>query len=163
MQKILFIDRDGTLIEEPFDFQIDSLDKIKLTQGVIPALLQLKNAGFKFIMVSNQNGVGTSSFPEEDFAICHEFILDLFSSQGVLFDEVFICPHLPEDNCYCRKPKTGLLDEFLRLTSIDKNCSWIIGDRDTDRELAENLGLKYLPVSKDSSWEQITSSILREC
>ncbi len=160
MQKILFIDRDGTLIEEPFDFQVDSLDKIKLTPGVIPALLQLKEAGFKLIMVSNQNGIGTPSFPVEDFEICHEFTLDLFSSQGILFDEIYICPHLPEDNCGCRKPKTGLLDDFMSDNSIDPNCSWVIGDRDTDRELADNLGVKFLPVSKDHSWAQITAAIL---
>lgn len=160
MQKILFIDRDGTLIEEPFDNQVDSLDKIKLTQGVIPALLQLKRAGFKFIMVSNQNGIGTSHFPEEDFAICHEFTLDLFSSQGITFDEIFICPHMPEDNCSCRKPQTGLLNQFLRQNTIDQSVTWVIGDRDTDRELADNLGVKFLPVSKESLWPQIALTIL---
>jgi imidazoleglycerol-phosphate dehydratase/histidinol-phosphatase len=160
MQKILFIDRDGTLIEEPFDFQVDSLEKIKLTSGVIPALLQLKKAGFKLVMVSNQNGIGTPHFPEEHFALCHEFTLDLFSSQGIIFDEIFICPHLPEDNCTCRKPKTGLLDEFLKRTSIDKNCSWVIGDRDTDRQLADNLNLKFLPISPEHSWEKIVLAIM---
>lgn len=162
MQKILFIDRDGTLIEEPFDFQVDSLDKIKLTPGVIPALLQLKDAGFRLIMVSNQNGIGTSSFPEEDFSICHEFTLDLFSSQGILFDEIFICPHMPEDNCVCRKPKTGLLDQFMRETPINKTCSWVIGDRDTDRKLADNLGVLFLPISQKFGWEQITQTILNK-
>ncbi len=162
MQKILFIDRDGTLIEEPFDNQVDSLDKIKLTPGVIPALLQLKKAGFKFIMVSNQNGIGTSSFPEEDFTICHEFTLDLFSSQGINFDEIFICPHMPEDNCPCRKPNTGLVDQFMRQTPFDKTCSWVIGDRDTDRGLAENMGINFLPVSKEHSWSQIAFTILNK-
>ncbi|KTD43320.1 bifunctional histidinol-phosphatase/imidazoleglycerol-phosphate dehydratase HisB [Legionella quateirensis] len=160
MQKILFIDRDGTLIEEPFDNQVDSLEKIKLTQGVIPALLQLKKAGFKFIMVSNQNGIGTSSFPEEDFAICHEFTLDLFSSQGILFDEIYICPHMPEDNCNCRKPKTGLLDQFMRDVPVDKSRSWVIGDRDTDKALADNLGIQFLPISKEHSWDDIAVSLL---
>lgn len=160
MQKILFIDRDGTLIEEPFDNQVDSLEKIKLTQGVIPALLQLKKAGFKLIMVSNQNGVGTSSFPEEDFAICHEFTLDLFSSQGIFFDEIYICPHMPEDQCGCRKPKTGLLDRFMRETSVDVSNSWVIGDRDTDRELADNLGVKFLPISKEHSWDDVVVALM---
>ncbi|RUR18682.1 bifunctional histidinol-phosphatase/imidazoleglycerol-phosphate dehydratase HisB [Legionella sp. km535] len=160
MQKILFIDRDGTLIEEPFDNQVDSLEKIKLTQGVIPALLQLKKAGFKFIMVSNQNGVGTSNFPEEDFAICHEFTLDLFSSQGIFFDEIYICPHMPEDQCCCRKPKTGLLDRFMRETSVDVSNSWVIGDRDTDRELADNLGVKFLPISKEHSWDDVVVALM---
>ncbi|KTD32082.1 imidazole glycerol-phosphate dehydratase/histidinol phosphatase [Legionella moravica] len=160
MQKILFIDRDGTLIEEPFDNQVDSLEKIKLTQGVIPALLRLKKAGFKLIMVSNQNGVGTSSFPEEDFAICHDFTLDLFSSQGIFFDEIYICPHMPEDLCCCRKPKTGLLDRFMRETSIDVSSSWVIGDRDTDRELADNLGVKFLPISKEHSWDDVVVALM---
>lgn len=163
MQKILFIDRDGTLIEEPFDFQVDSLDKIKLTPGVIPALLELKKAGYRFIMVSNQNGIGTSAFPEEDFSICHEFTLDLFSSQGIEFDEIYICPHVPEDHCACRKPKTGLLDQFMRQTVIDKNSSWVIGDRETDRELASNLVVKFLPVSKEHGWSRIALSILNNC
>jgi imidazoleglycerol-phosphate dehydratase/histidinol-phosphatase len=162
MKKILFIDRDGTLIEEPFDFQVDSLDKIKLTVGVIPALLQLQKAGFRFIMVSNQNGIGTDSFPEEEFSICHEFTLDLFSSQGVIFDEIFICPHMPEDNCSCRKPKTGLLDQFLKETSMDKTWSWVIGDRQTDKELSDNLGIKFLPVSKEHGWQQICEAILNQ-
>lgn len=160
MQKILFIDRDGTLIEEPFDFQVDSLDKIKLTTAVIPSLLQLQNEGFRFVMVSNQNGVGTPAFPEDDFMICHEFTLDLFSSQGILFDEIFICPHMPEDNCSCRKPKTGLVDQFLKERTIDKSYSWVIGDRDTDRQLANNLGIQFLPVSKEHGWTQITQTIL---
>ncbi|MCW8407779.1 bifunctional histidinol-phosphatase/imidazoleglycerol-phosphate dehydratase HisB [Legionella sp. PATHC035] len=160
MQKILFIDRDGTLIEEPFDFQVDSLDKIKLTPYVIPALLQLQNKGFRLVMVSNQNGLGTPAFPEDDFMICHEFTLDLFSSQGIFFDEIFICPHMPEDNCLCRKPKTGLLDQFFKEKTIDHSCSWVIGDRETDRQLADNLGIKFLPVSKEHGWDQITQTIL---
>lgn len=162
MQKILFVDRDGTLIEEPFDFQVDSLDKIKLIPGVIPALLQLQKAGFKLIMVSNQNGIGTPTFPEEDFALCHEFTLDLFSSQGIIFDKLFICPHLPEDNCCCRKPKTGLLDEYFKINAVDNNSSWMIGDRETDKELADNLGLAFLPVSKEHSWEMIACAILNK-
>jgi len=160
MQKILFIDRDGTLVEEPFDFQIDSLDKIKLTPGVIPALLQLKQAGYRLVMVSNQNGIGTPSFPEEDFMICHGFILDLFTSQGIVFDEILICPHMPEDNCSCRKPKTGLLDQFMKKGAINKASSWVIGDRDSDKALAENLGVSFLPVSKEHTWNNITQSIL---
>ncbi len=160
MQKILFIDRDGTLVEEPFDFQVDSLDKIKLTPEVIPALLQLQKANFKFIMVTNQNGIGTPSFPEEDFAICHDFILDLFSSQGIVFDEIFICPHIPEDNCSCRKPKTGLLDQWIKQNTFNRYASWVIGDRDSDRELADNLGVQFLPISKEHTWNEIVCTLL---
>jgi imidazoleglycerol-phosphate dehydratase/histidinol-phosphatase len=111
-------------------------------------------------MVSNQNGIGTSSFPEEHFTLCHEFTLDLFSTQGIEFDAIYICPHLPEEQCGCRKPKTGLLDKFIKDTPFDAHCSWVIGDRDTDRELADNLGVSFLRVSKEHSWELITQSIL---
>ncbi|MDP3268818.1 MAG: bifunctional histidinol-phosphatase/imidazoleglycerol-phosphate dehydratase HisB [Legionella sp.] len=160
MQKILFIDRDGTLIEEPFDFQVNSLDKIKLTPGVIPALVQLKRAGFTLIMVTNQDGLGTPAFPEEEFAICHEFILDLFSSQGILFDEIFICPHLPEDRCDCRKPKTGLLNDFIQKTPFAKSLSWVIGDRESDQQLAENLGVNFLAISGQQNWQHNAEVIL---
>lgn len=161
MQKILFIDRDGTLIEEPDDFQVDSLDKITLCRGVIPALLKLQQRGFKLVMVSNQDGLGTASFPEQDFAICHEFMLELFSSQGITFDKTFICPHRPEDNCSCRKPKTALLDEFLKTTSIDKANCWVIGDRESDKQLAVNLDIAFLPRSAEFTWDEIATAILK--
>lgn len=162
MQKILFIDRDGTLVEEPHDFQVDALDKIKLVPGVIPALLELQAEGFQLVMVSNQNGIGTASFPEPQFRLCQEFIIGLFSSQGIEFNPIFICPHLPEDNCNCRKPQTGLLDQFMRENEIDKNCSWVIGDRETDRELAINLGVQFLPVSIIHSWAEIAQTIKKK-
>lgn len=161
MQNVLFIDRDGTLVEEPFDFQVDALNKIKLVAGVIPNLVRLKNEGFKLVMVSNQNGIGTDLFPKAQFSECHEFILNLFSSQGIEFDSIFICPHLPEDNCACRKPKTGLLDLFMKETLINKNCSWVLGDRNTDRELAMNLGVQFLPVSPTHTWDHIRNTILK--
>jgi len=160
MQKYLFIDRDGTLIEEPFDYQVDSLDKIKLTRSVIPALLELSNAGFKLIMISNQDGLGTDSFPQEDFDICHAFIVDLFSSQGIMFDAVYICPHLPGDNCICRKPKTALLETLLREGDIDKQNSWVIGDRESDKELAKNIDVSFLAISKEQTWAEVVTSIL---
>jgi imidazoleglycerol-phosphate dehydratase / histidinol-phosphatase len=163
MKNILFIDRDGTLVEEPFDFQVDELNKIKLVPGVIPALLQLKKLGFLLVMVSNQNGIGTPSFPEEQFSLCHQFILNLFSSQGIEFNPIFICPHLPEDNCTCRKPKTGLLDQFLLEHTLNKQCSWVIGDRETDKELAENLGVRFLPISPTHSWKNIVQAIIKQC
>ena len=112
MQNILFIDRDGTLIEEPHDNQVDDLAKIRLCPGVMPALQSLVKAGFTLVMVSNQDGLGSASFPQSDFQRCHDFILELFSSQGIRFSEVFICPHTSSDGCACRKPKTGLLDDF---------------------------------------------------
>ncbi|HKL62432.1 MAG TPA: histidinol-phosphatase, partial [Woeseiaceae bacterium] len=92
-QRILFVDRDGTLIEEPADEQVDRIDKVRLVPGVIPALLRLKAAGYRFVLVSNQDGLGTESFPEADFRGPHQHMRALFASQGITFDEAFICPH----------------------------------------------------------------------
>ncbi|QDP72001.1 bifunctional histidinol-phosphatase/imidazoleglycerol-phosphate dehydratase HisB [Legionella israelensis] len=160
MEKILFIDRDGTLVEEPSDFQVDALDKIRLCAHVIPSLLSLKKAGYRLIMVSNQDGLGTHLFPQLAFQQAHDFILNLFSSQGIEFSEVFICPHQQVDNCHCRKPETGLLDGFLRSTQIDYDNSWVIGDRETDKRLAENLGVAFLPVRNNHGWLKVAETIL---
>lgn len=151
--KVLFIDRDGTLIEEPHDNQVDSLEKIRLLRGVIPALLELADHGYRFIMVSNQDGLGTGSFPIEQFEACHEHVVSLFESQGITFDETFICPHFEEDGCECRKPRTGLLTRFLARNHLDSAKSAVIGDRSTDLELAERLGLRGFLVDPDGSYE----------
>ncbi len=157
--KVLFIDRDGTLIEEPDDFQVDAVEKIRLVNGVIPALLELGRHGYRFVMVSNQDGLGTDSFPQARFDTCHEHTLALFTSQGIAFDEIFICPHLPEENCECRKPRTGLLTKYLAATDIGLAGSAVIGDRVTDMELAERIGVRGLLVNTDDadamSWPAI--------
>ncbi|WP_419418820.1 bifunctional histidinol-phosphatase/imidazoleglycerol-phosphate dehydratase HisB [Legionella sp. D16C41] len=160
MQKIVFIDRDGTLIEEPYDFQVDSLDKIRLCQDVISSLLALKHAGYRLIMVSNQDGLGTLSFPKEQFNRCHDFIIHLFASQGIHFSDIFICPHRELDECSCRKPKIGLLTEFLQTTTFNRTNSWMIGDRTTDKQFADNLKVNFLPVSSTHGWKDITATIL---
>lgn len=160
MQKLLFIDRDGTLIEEPSDFQVDRLQKIRLTEGVIPALLRLKQAGFQLVMVSNQDGLGTTSFPMDDFQTCHDFILALFQSQGIVFSDILICPHRAEDGCGCRKPATGLVDHYFRDGKLDTASTWVIGDRETDRQLADNLGVSFLPINADHGWDEIALYLL---
>jgi imidazoleglycerol-phosphate dehydratase / histidinol-phosphatase len=158
-KKVLFIDRDGTLIEEPADFQIDSLSKLRLVRDAIPALLRLRDAGYAFVMVSNQDGLGTQSFPEPSFREPHEFLRTLLASQGVTFEAEFICPHFAADNCTCRKPKTGLLDEYLRSNTLDRDGSFVIGDRETDLELARNLGVKGLRIGDELSWTQIATQL----
>jgi imidazoleglycerol-phosphate dehydratase / histidinol-phosphatase len=158
-KKVLFIDRDGTLITEPPDQQIDSLAKLALLPGVIPALIRLRDAGYSFVMVSNQDGRGTASFPEASFREPHEFLQRLLASQGIHFDAEFICPHFPKDNCECRKPKLGLLTDYLRTTPIDKANSYVIGDRETDLALARNLGVTGLRVRVDGANDETWPSI----
>ena len=147
--RILFLDRDGTLIEEPPDEQVDRLEKIRLMPGVVPALLDLKQAGYAFVMVTNQDGLGTSTLPREDFERAQQFLLDLLASQGIDFDAVFICPHFQHENCACRKPKLGLLPQYLDAHPLDTARSYMIGDRDTDMEFAANLGIQSLRVRLD--------------
>ena len=162
MQKILFIDRDGTLIEEPADKQVDTLHKIRLLPDVIAALQRLQNMGYRLVMVSNQDGLGTSSFPQADFDICQQHTLALFESQGIQFDEIFICPHLPDDGCDCRKPATGLLTRFLASNDIDTTLSAVIGDRETDMALADKLGIRGLLIGNDEpalSWNDICAAL----
>jgi imidazoleglycerol-phosphate dehydratase/histidinol-phosphatase len=164
LQRILFLDRDGTLNEETADEQIDSLQKVRLMPGVIPALLELKRAGFTFVMVTNQDGLGTLRFPREAFQQAHEFILHLFSSQGIEFDAVFICPHFKSDGCTCRKPGTGLVRDYIALHPFDPANSFMVGDRDTDLEFADNLGITGIRIRLDGSpaerWPAITQRLL---
>jgi imidazoleglycerol-phosphate dehydratase / histidinol-phosphatase len=162
--RVLFLDRDGTLNEEPPDEQVDGLEKIRLVPGVIPALLDLKRAGFIFVMVTNQDGLGTPSLPSEKFHPAHQFILALFASQGIEFDAVFICPHFKREDCACRKPKIGMVLDYIQANPVDKAHSYMIGDRDTDLEFAANLGIQGLRVrtagAEQETWPAIAQRIL---
>ena len=161
--KVLFIDRDGTLIHEPEDFQVDALHKVRLVDDVIPSLLELQKHGYRLVMVSNQDGLGTESFPQAHFDGPHELMLGLFTTQGIRFDEIFICPHIPDANCDCRKPRTGLLTRFLAANSIDLGGSAVIGDRATDMELAERIGIEGMLVNCEGptvlTWPQIVERL----
>ena len=160
--KVLFIDRDGTLIEEPHDEQVDALDKIRFMPNVFSALSQLKAAGYRFAMVTNQDGLGTNSFPEPHFKVPHEFMLQAFASQGVDFDAVFICPHKPADGCDCRKPSTKLVDAWVRDNGVDLAASAVIGDRDTDLAFGKNLGIRALRVRAGADHADTWDAALRE-
>ena len=159
--RVLFIDRDGTLVEEPPDEQVDSLAKIRLLPGVVPALLELKRAGFRFVLVSNQDGLGSETFPAAAFREPQDFIRALFASQGIEFDAEFFCPHRPQDDCACRKPRTGLLTDYLREHPIDPAASFVIGDRDTDLQLAANLGIGGLRVRADGAGGDTWAAVAR--
>ena len=162
-QRVLFIDRDGTLIVEPADKQIDSLSKLRMVPDVIPALIRLRDAGYTLVMVSNQDGLGTASFPEPTFREPHEFLQELLRSQGIKFAAEFICPHTAADGCNCRKPKTGLLDDFLRSHPLDPAHSYVIGDRETDLELARNLGIQGIRIGTEATpgdnWPDIAARL----
>lgn len=161
-EKIAFLDRDGTLIREPSDEQVDRLDKIELVRDVVPALLRLRDAGYRLVMVSNQDGLGSHAFPQTDFERVQEFVLALFASQGIEFSDVFICPHLPEDRCGCRKPQRGILGDFLQRVRIDADRSFVVGDRDTDLELAANLGVRGYRIrdSHSDGWLELVREVL---
>ncbi len=157
MKKVLFIDRDGTLIKEPEDEQIDSFEKLVFVEGVFRNLSFIrKNLDFEFVMVSNQDGLGTESFPEETFWPVHNFILQTLKGEGIEFDNILIDRHFPEDNHPCRKPGTGMLTQYINNPEYDLAGSYVIGDRETDAQLAENLGCKSLILGKDGmTWEKI--------
>ena len=161
--RVLFIDRDGTLIEEPDDCQVDALQKVRLVDGVIAAMLELSKSGYRFIMVSNQDGLGTDAFPEQQFAICQDHVLALFESQGITFDAIFICPHMPDEGCECRKPRAGLLTAYLAETDIDLHNSAVIGDRSTDMELAQRIGVRGFLLDPGSgrglTWPAIVDAL----
>ncbi len=157
----LFIDRDGTLVEEPPDEQVDSLEKIRFLPGVFAALSELKRRGYRFVMVTNQDGLGTPSLPHADFEKPQEFILEAFRSQGIEFEAILVCPHFRTDGCACRKPKTGLVEEFLRGGSVDLAASAVIGDRDTDLELATNMGVRGFRVRRHGTREETWPEVVR--
>lgn len=161
MKAYLFVDRDGTLVAEPPDEQVDALAKIRWCRGVIPALLRLRAGGYTPVMVSNQDGLGTPAFPLTAFTPAHEMILDTLESQGVTFEQVLICPHRPEDHCGCRKPQTGLVHAYLTDPNWDRARSYVIGDRQSDAELAANMGLPFMLHDEEQhGWERIADEIL---
>jgi imidazoleglycerol-phosphate dehydratase / histidinol-phosphatase len=162
--RVLFVDRDGTLIEEPPDEQVDGLEKIRFVPGVFAALQEIVAAGYRLVMVTNQDGLGTDSFPRERFELAQRFVLEAFASQGLVFDAVCICPHRPADGCSCRKPAAGIVRDYLAGHAVDLSASAVVGDRITDMEFARNIGVRGFRVQLGGSlaetWQAVAQQLL---
>lgn len=178
-RKILFIDRDGTIIVEPTDnFQIDSLQKLSFIPKVIRNLYYLQHQlGYELVMVTNQDGLGTPSLPEEDFLPPHQKMLETLASEGIIFEEILIDKTFEHENAPTRKPRTGLLTHYLNRNDIDYAKCFVIGDRLTDIELAYNMQIKGILLNPNklelqekhrqalalqtNDWEEISTFIAR--
>lgn len=159
MRKALFIDRDGTILVEPSDEQIDSFLKFRFVPGAISALRFLRqHTDYEFVMVSNQDGLGTESYPESDFLPTHQLMLDILHGEGVDFDAIHIDRSFPTDNLPTRKPGTGMLTAYLQ-GDYDLARSWVIGDRDTDLMLARNLGAQGVKLGETCSWDKVCQMV----
>ena len=150
MKKVLFIDRDGTLALEPDDYQLDAFDKLMFYPQVFTYLGKIaKELDYTLVMVTNQDGLGTDSFPEETFWPVHKLLLKTFEQEGIIFEEVLIDRSFPKDNAPTRKPRTGMLTKYLNPREYDLANSYVIGDRLTDMELAKNLKAKGIFIAND--------------
>lgn len=156
MKRILFIDRDGTLIKEPeTDFQVDSLEKLEFMPQVFRSMHNIAhNLDYELVMVSNQDGLGTNSFPEEDFWPVQNKMIRAFENEGIYFKEVHIDPSMPEDNAPTRKPGTEMLIEYMN-GGYDLSNSYVIGDRLTDIKLAANLGTKAIAYGNNINPDEL--------
>lgn len=164
MKRVLFIDRDGTLIQEPADEQIDSFDKLVFVPGVFEYLgFICRSLDYEVVMVSNQDGLGTDSFPEDTFWPVHNFIIKTLEGEGIHFISQHIDEHFPQDNHPNRKPSIGMLLEYINNPEYDLNGSYVIGDRETDAMLADNLGCKSLILGKDGmNWQKIAEILFAD-
>ena len=157
MRRVVFLDRGGTLVEEPTGGPMDAMENLRLVPSVIPSLLRLKAAGYQFVIVTNQGGLGGPAFSREAFERADAFLLALFASQGIAFAGNFVCPHPPEAGCACRKPGIGLVRDFVNAAPLDRERSAMVGDRNTDVEFARNLGIQGFKLGAPGaeSWATI--------
>jgi imidazoleglycerol-phosphate dehydratase/histidinol-phosphatase len=163
--KAVFLDRDGTIIVEPPDEQVDSLEKLEFIPGVIQGLRLLQERGYALVMVSNQDNLGSAEYPREKYDIVQGKMMCLLNGEGIQFNAVLICSHGAQENCGCRKPKTGLLDEFIRANNVDLSHSFVFGDRETDVQLALNIGCKSVRLTSDESTaaDYLTENFMDGC
>jgi imidazoleglycerol-phosphate dehydratase / histidinol-phosphatase len=162
-KKTLFIDRDGTLIvEPPDDYQVDSLEKLEFLPGVFRAMYNIsKHLDYELVIVSNQDGLGTASYPEADYNKVQDKMLKAFENEGVVFDNILVDRSLPGENLPTRKPGTGLFTSYMN-GEYDFGSSWVIGDRITDIQLASNLGTKGILIGDSSRWDELRDAALEK-
>ncbi len=165
MKKIVFVDRDGTIVREPADKQVDSLDKLEFISGIISGLKLLVDSGFTLVMVSNQDGLGTRNYPMLSFRKVQAKIINLLAGEEIRFERVFICPHPSQDNCRCRKPKIGLVKKYLERHKPDVERSFVLGDRETDVLFARHLGVRSVRLTgaKASQATYVTRNAFDAC
>ncbi|MDD4627772.1 MAG: imidazoleglycerol-phosphate dehydratase HisB [Candidatus Peribacteraceae bacterium] len=156
--KIAFLDRDGTLIREPPEMrQVDRLEKLRILPGVREGLRSLQRAGYELVMVSNQDGLGTRSFPRRSFDIPQAALIGKLKNSGIRFREIYICPHFSSDRCGCRKPKTGLVHPLMKDTRINRAGCIMIGDRETDERFARRLGISFVGMRTNGRFPRFAS------
>ena len=161
-KKVLFIDRDGTMIKETVDEQIDGFEKMIFYPKCIPFLSKIaQELDYELVMITNQDGLGTASFPENTFWALHNFIMKTFENEGVVFDAVFLDRTFPHENAHTRKPGTGLLTAYFS-EKYDLKNSFVIGDRLTDVELAKNLGSKAIFINDNTNLGTAEISVKKE-
>lgn len=158
MKKAIFVDRDGTIVLEPADEQVDSLEKLEFVPGAISGLKALTGLGYELVLATNQDGLGTEAFPEADFLAPHEKMLRTLAGEGVVFDDALIDRSFPEDGADTRKPGTGMFGKYMD-GSYDLAASFVIGDRETDLQLARNLGARGLLISAEHGWAEAVEAI----
>lgn len=159
MEKFLFVDRDGTIAFEPQDtFQINGLEQLEIIDFTISSLKKFQDVGYKIIVVSNQDGLGSSANPTSNYDLINKKILQILSSEKIKIHDWLTCLHFAKENCECRKPKTGIVSQYIG--KIDLENSLMIGDRDSDIEFAKNLGIRAFKISKDFSWKDILDEAL---
>lgn len=155
-RKIAFLDRDGALIfEPPVTEQVDSVEQLEILPGVIKNLKRLQELDYLLAMVTNQDGLGTTKNPQENFDAVQNELFVRLGAHGIKFERVFVCPHFPEEKCACRKPKTALVEEFLRESPIDYEKSLMVGDRESDRQFAKNLGIRFFKMETNGIFPDI--------
>ena len=165
MKPVVFVDRDGTIIREPRDKQIDSLEKLSFVPGIVSGLKLLTESGFRLILVSNQDGLGTRRYPQKHFLQVQTKIDELLAGEGIRFEKKYFCPHTKGAHCSCRKPQTGLVKRFIKDNHFDRARSFVLGDRETDVEFAKNLGVRAVRLSdaRRSRAEFTTPDALAAC